>query len=71
MATTTTCDKCGKELGEYEKHKLTLEPPCPVFFGDKDKPFNQGDYDLCQKCYEQLFKFVEDFTPRSDYDGPF
>lgn len=66
MATTTTCDKCGKELTEHEKHKLIFAPPYPVFFGDKSKPCNQEEYDLCERCRDQLFKLVEDFTPRSE-----
>ena len=57
MAITRKCDKCGKEINQYGDYAQvhvnfpmrrinTMTGPCP------------WDYDLCQKCADQMIAWI-------------
>lgn len=62
MATTTTCDKCGKALKNFDNYKLIIQPLYPCDLIDTHE-----EYDLCPDCREQAIILVENFIyPKED-----
>jgi hypothetical protein len=55
MATTTTCDRCGKALPEYEQYKVVLQTIAD-FLDEEDE-----EYDLCSPCKDEMREIVENF----------
>ena len=48
----TFCDKCGKEISEWDAIKLTVEYPCPSDIEDEHV------YHLCPDCANKLDLFL-------------
>ena len=63
MATTTTCDKCGKALKNYEQNKLAFYTADP--FDNIDVP--KEEYDFCDDCIAEVYELLDAFIePKED-----
>lgn len=58
------CDKCGKEIGDYnmsELFKVTVEPPEVRSWMDEAEA---GTYILCYDCIKELNKCIDSWRQR-------
>lgn len=59
MANAKKCDRCG---GYYDKNMVTLPEKNTIVrtvYFETINGYNSGtEYDLCDKCFTKLFKFL-------------
>lgn len=50
------CDKCGKEVEEYEAYTLHVRGPEIVDWDDRY--LNEKDYQICRDCMKKVDDFI-------------
>lgn len=52
------CDKCGKEVGEFEAYTVLVEAPEIKSWGD-DYMYERRGYQVCRDCMAKVADFIE------------
>lgn len=53
------CDKCGKEIGQYEGMKVKWEMGTSQLAFKPWDGDNEGGYDLCNECSSEFKGWIE------------
>ena len=61
MATTITCDKCGKELTERDKYRLMFNPPFKFRSGADNAIIDKEEWDFCTLCKIKAQILIDNF----------
>lgn len=52
------CDKCGKEIGEFEAYTILVEAPEIKSWADQYMYERRG-YQVCRDCMAKIADFIE------------
>lgn len=55
------CDKCGKEVGEFEAYTILVEAPEIKSWADQYMYERRG-YQVCRDCMAEIATFIEPRT---------
>ena len=52
------CDKCGKEVGEFEAYTIMVEAP-EIKSWDDQYMYERRGYQVCRDCTAEIATFIE------------
>lgn len=53
------CDLCEAEVDEIDVYKVTINHMSATFRYSDNFPATRLDYEVCPKCRDKIFKFIE------------
>lgn len=63
------CDKCGKEIGEFEAYTILVEAPEIKSWADQYMYERRG-YHVCRDCLAKIANFIEPKPTKKFEDEP-
>ena len=63
------CDKCGKEIGEFEAYTILVEAPEIKSWADQ-YIYERRGYQVCSDCMAKVADFIEPKTTKKFEDEP-
>ena len=63
------CDKCGKEVGEFEAYTVSVKAPEIKSWADQYM-YEQRGYQVCRDCMAKVAEFIEPKLRKKFEDEP-